>query len=170
MREKRIHPAIAMLGADIIMALIIILIGMIVCVSKLSEIYKMIIVSAGPIEASSDLRTDISTYYALNGEWPDDKKAILELLPYNKTYYQEMESPEMEYRRHKHVLAKGAIHVTIKKLEKNNRVTLRPAVPTADPLGPVIWITGKGEAREGWTVIGEDQSTIDERYINKALK
>ena len=170
MKNKKIHPVIVMLGTDIIMALTIILIGVTICVPKFSEINKMIVISAGPLEAVSNLKTDISVYYALHGEWPRDKEALLELFPDSKEWYEEMELPELDYRKYRSTIVNGAIDVSFIKMQGNNTVTVRPAIPSEDPLGPVKWIVGKVGETEGWTVIGEDHSTVDERYINKALK
>lgn len=168
--EKKIHPAFIMLGTDIILALIIILFGVVICISKMSNIKEMVVISAGPIEMLNTMKTDMSVYYALKGEWPAGKEELSALLPDNKQWFEDMESGESEYSHYIKVIKYGAVHVTVKNSEENKRVTVRPAITADDPLGPVIWIAGRGEPRAGWTIIGEDHSTVNERYISKALK
>lgn len=171
MTVRRINPAIIMLVTDIFIALTIMLILTAISILIYSEYRKMAIVSAGPIEAASNLKTDISTYYALYGEWPEDKGALLELFPEKENYYEDMEFADKGYRSQRsHTIVRGAIDVSINKLQGNNIVTLRPAVPAEDPLGPVKWVAGGQVQAEGWTIIGEDHTTVEERYIRKELK
>jgi hypothetical protein len=50
-----------------------------------------------------------------------------------------------------------------------NTLTLHPAVPIEEPLGPVKWVAGNGNP-DGWSIVGEDHTTLETGYIQKLLQ
>ena len=55
-------------------------------------------------------------------------------------------------------------------LAKGKTITMRPAVPSSDPLGPVIWVCGDRDPSSGWTVHGVDRTDVDKSFIHSSWR
>jgi len=170
MASKRLNPVFYAVGADFLFSITLIFVLMSIAMNEYSEARKMVVVSAGVEEAASNLKTDMSVYYALHGEWPAGYEELAEQFPNRKDGYNDLSSLKRGYSKYSHNITHGAIDVKIARLEGNNVVTLHPAVPIEDPLGPVKWVAGSGGHLAGWNIAGEDHTTVDEKYLNRTLK
>lgn len=115
--------------------------------------------------AHTDKMAMSHVYHSLTGAWPKDKTELDGLLsdlniPW-KVKDEFIEDIQVE---------DGSIHFTYKKDLKGKTLTLRPAVPTSDPLGPVIWVAGDKKNREGWSISGKDKSTVEPELVGWYLK
>jgi hypothetical protein len=63
----------------------------------------------------------------------------------------------------------GAIDISLQRQLTGKTLTLHPAVPIDEPLGPVKWVAG-GKRPDGWSIMGEDHTTVETGYILKALQ
>ncbi len=103
-------------------------------------------------------RMDIMLYRAHHGEWPKDTEQAISV-GIHKNYDEDSNYID------KIDIKDGAIDYHLSDHLKGKIVTLRPAVPSDDPLGPVIWIYGERESSTGWDVQGVNHTSVDEQYI-----
>lgn len=108
-------------------------------------------------------RQDSLYYHAIHGTWPENNVQAADFgwaddYPAGKNGYIE-----------KLVIENGAIHQYFNDELPGKIITLRPAVPAEDDLGPIIWICGDRPAGQ-WQVFGEDRTNISEQYIHRHLK
>ena len=63
----------------------------------------------------------------------------------------------------------GAIHVEMGNkagsLLDKKILSLRPIVVTGSPVSPISWICGNDSAPEGMETVGENKTTIEDRYL-----
>ena len=111
----------------------------------------------------TDMKMQMMLYRAHRGEWPQDNEQALSLGGWDNF------EKGSEYVREAKIEG-GAIHFTLDKDLKGKIVTLRPAVPEDNRLGPVIWICGNKDPSEGWMVYGVDRTTVDNRYIHRSWR
>lgn len=103
-------------------------------------------------------------YHALTGEWPE-----------NETVLRNFNSPGMVLTElndsfiDRVIVENGASHYHYKWGLNGKTLTLRPAVPVEDPLGPVIWIAGD-TTKKGWTLAGPDRTDVAPNLIGPYLK
>lgn len=159
----RHQPITKLIILDIAVTIFIYMILTCMAVIMLSEFRKLAANSAGPIEAVGLLKTDVATYYALHGEWPKDMAALQTLFPENRKIYEGYKHGLKSYD-----ISNGAINTTFNKDKRV--ITIHPAVTSDDPLGTVIWVAGNRSRKDGWNIIGEDRTTVEERYISRYLK
>ena len=57
----------------------------------------------------------------------------------------------------------------VEKSLKGKKITLRPATPINDPMGPVCWVTNKQTTVEGWHLQGVDLTDIPSEYLSTEL-
>jgi hypothetical protein len=112
--------------------------------------------------ALEDMRIPILTYYAIHGEWPTDREALRSYVAGRWKRYT-TQTDEV-------LVGNGALTFRALKGPAANMLTIHPAVPLGDPLGPVIWVAGSHSRTESWAVIGEDHTTLAENKILHALK
>jgi type IV pilus assembly protein PilA len=114
-----------------------------------------------------EMRAQMMLYRALHGEWPRNNQQVLSLGWWGKfDGFSEYKSTYIEEAN----IDNGAIHFTLSKDFEGQIVTVRPAVPASDPLGPVIWICGNREPATGWVVYGDDRTTVDAKYIHSSWR
>ena len=117
-------------------------------------------ISAAIGEIGANFRSPLSAYYALHGTWPKDWAELEEIMP--PTMRRKDTAGVSEYR-----LENGAITAVLKawRGQAGEVLTVHPAVPAGDPLGPVKFVAGPKSDTAGWLVIGEDHTTIDQDHI-----
>jgi len=128
----------------------------------------------------SGSRTYISVYHAVNGNWPrDGHQAILfgndfdDLM--NDDFSEFAVSVKNGAIRNDSgdftiSIENGAMHVVMNKYLKGKIISLRPAVPKDNPLGPVAWFAASPLRPSDWTVAGQDKTTVDYSHINPRLR
>lgn len=119
-------------------------------------------------ETISQYRPAVSAYYALHGEWPRDIDAVRDLLP---------PLPELRRTANRIVAADqitdGAINIQVSLYSDEGKpsiLTIRPATPQDDPLGPVRFVVGPWQKLDGWIAAGVDHTTIDKQDMWKEWK
>jgi type IV pilus assembly protein PilA len=111
-----------------------------------------------------EMKLDMMLYRAHHGVWPKDNQQALR--------FGWSESYDQKYSRYikRAEIDNGAIHFSLAEDLSGETVTLRPAVPAADPLGPVIWICGDKQSSSNWKIYGVDRTTVDDRYIHSSWR
>lgn len=118
-------------------------------------------------DSSYCARLDSFYYHALYGTWPENKLVASEGGVF-KTY---VEKDNTNTFIKDVTIANGAVTLHGKGKMEGNRLTLRPAVPEGDPLGPVHWRCGiKENLVDGFILQGDDQTNIDRKFIYKLLR
>lgn len=129
--------------------------------------YQAAVISAKTVHAVGgsyiDARRDIVYYRALHGTWPQSNTQTAET-----GWAHQYPFRENSYIK-KTVIENGAIHQYFSDELPGRIISLRPAVPAADDLGPIIWICGS-RPTDQWQVFGKDRTNIDEKYIHRHLK
>jgi len=111
---------------------------------------------------ASSLTKTIGDYYAYHGKLPKDNHVV--------------GLPEPQALGGQYVAAlqieNGAIHVDFQNALRDNEMamlTLRPAIVNAyPPNNALTWVCGYAEAVEGMTLIGDNKTDIDPKYLPKA--
>jgi len=116
-------------------------------------------------EISANFRAPVSAYYALHGTWPKDWAELEEILPASRRLKES--GLASEYR-----LENGAVSavLTTRHGQAADLLTIHPAVPAGDPLGPVKFVAGPKSDTAGWIVIGEDHTTINQDRISRICR
>jgi hypothetical protein len=123
---------------------------------------KVVTTTAAVTEVMNYYRADMSAYYALRGAWPIDLEELHSLFP--------NESRQMNANFAKNVaIIGGAIDVSLQRHLSGKTLTLHPAVLIDDPTGPVKWVAGAGTREDGWSIIGEDHTTVEREYVLNLL-
>ena len=128
-----------------------------IAIPAYSDYLKQAKLSEAFILASS-ITTTIGDYYAYQGKLPKDNNAVHLPEPQNLGG-QYVESLQID---------NGAIHVNFQKnvLSVATTLTLRPAIVTAyPPNNALTWVCGYAKAVEGMTLIGENKTDIDPKYL-----
>ena len=107
------------------------------------------------------MKWDMMLSHALHGDWPINEQEALKD-GWAQEYYNERYSNVKAA-----AIENGAAHFQLFSEDKNSDsiLTIRPAVPATDPLGPVAWICGKPRKPSLWTITGMDKTTVDQRYF-----
>lgn len=124
---------------------------------------KLVETSAAAVEIMTTHRTPVSVLFALRGEWPKDLGDLRRSFPVSGNW---SASPRMKDLR----LEGGAMTVSLRGPLAGERLTVHPAVPSDDPLGPVRWVAGAHGHRNDWAVAGEDHTTVKDSFIPALLK
>ncbi len=151
---------------DVLGCLMIIVVVVALIASTIDMNMKGATSAAATAEAVCFWRDYIMAYHALHGEWPEsmeDLKPFLREPGPEQDEFKEDSGTNEEIR-----LSGGALDLVIGGALKGEVLTVHPAVPAGDPLGPVKWVAGRS-APEGWTVIGEYHTTVEEKYILPAV-
>lgn len=167
----RLPGGLSVLGMDMLAAVLVILVVVTFVVPKVSDKIKGVKVLAATASATGLWSNYIMAYRAIHGHWPEGKQDLREFIPDDDTVW----GPEDEYPNrgpnYKEIrLSGGTMDVVLSGPFEGKVLTIHPAVPEGDPLGPVKWVPGGGGS-EGWRVIGEDHTTVDDRHIlSRAIK
>ncbi len=148
---------------DFIVTIIVIGVAVSAIVSAIKESRKTIEVAAATAEVLGTYRLPLSTYYALKGEWPNSMEHMHEMFPEHARAMTFSMAANLR-------LASGAISFDLRRQLSGETLTLHPAVPAEDPLGPVKWVAGGRSLSPRWTIVGDDGTTIDDTYIAGLLK
>lgn len=108
------------------------------------------------------MRLDMMVSHAIRGDWPkNDQEALKD--GWAEKYFSDRFSSMIKTA----AIEDGAIHFQIRPNSKqgNKTLTMRPAVPAKDPLGPVVWICGKPASPSLWSIPGVDRTNVEDRYI-----
>jgi hypothetical protein len=115
------------------------------------------------VSSQNDLRIDVHYTLALTGEWPKDSNALLRTRP--------MEVPYSSYSGDELELEGGAIHIRPTKGRlAGETISMHPAVPANNAVGPISWVVGPGGAESEHLVQGDDATTVDSRWIPHGMK
>ncbi len=145
----------------------IIAILIVICFSYYEKnIYKAKLTGISGIFSSQ--KTDVMLHLAHNGVFPEDEEQILLSNPDLKD-----QSKGSYGKPIKNYIRNGAItfHFESNSQGKLNgkKITLRPAIPVDDPMGPVCWVTTKQNTIKGWQIQGVDESNILSEYLPREL-
>ena len=114
-------------------------------------------------------RMDCMVFRALNGTWPKDNAEALTVRLHN-SYKEEKDVVFIDGAE----IVNGAINIKFTEKHLNGKVlTMRPAVPAKDQLGPVIWLGGDFNSKKdahNWILIGEDRTDLESRFIPKTFR
>jgi hypothetical protein len=102
---------------------------------------------------------------AHTGVWPSDNLEAEALFPDLESLY-DIDEPDDPVL----AIEDGALHLTLKKDFEGNRLSVRPAVPEGNSLGPIVWFCKSPLKPEGWVVAGKDKSDLPEQYIQNQLR
>jgi hypothetical protein len=108
------------------------------------------------------MRLDMMVSHALRGDWPkNDQEALKD--GWAEEYFSDRYNSLIKAA----AIEDGAIHFQIRLNENqgNGTLTMRPAVPAKDPLGPVVWICGRPVSPSLWSLPGVDRTDMNDRYI-----
>ncbi|MDA8141695.1 MAG: hypothetical protein M0036_23880 [Desulfobacteraceae bacterium] len=128
---------------------------------------KMAQVSAQILSAlGSTPKIEMAVYHALTGDWPQN--------------IEQVQSQPWSLVRDLSTSSDRALQaITIKEKTlvvqmtapfEGHVVTVRPAVPERDPLGPVVWFAGTPLHGDGWHIEGMDQTNVPLEYISPTLR
>jgi hypothetical protein len=107
-----------------------------------------------------EMKWDMMLFHAQHGVWPKTNQEAIQN-GWAQTYGNQY-SPDYVKDA---VIENGAIHFNLGEAMKGSVVTMRPAVPAKDSLGPVVWVSGKSNSIGKWTIYGLDRTDVDARYI-----
>lgn len=109
-------------------------------------------------------RLAVHYYYALTGEWPEDKAQLQSFHDMPGLFQGHMKSDVY--------VEKGVLQLPLVSgaFSGTGELSLHPAVPAADPAGPVHWVVGAGMPASWRTVIGPDRSVVPDDYIIRDLR
>lgn len=103
-------------------------------------------------------------YHALTGQWPEKDEDLEHLNAAGLV----LDAPDDRFID-RVTVENGACHFAYKTGLTGKTLTLRPAVPAEDPLGPVIWVAGDS-VKKGWSLSGPDRTDVDPLLIGPDLK
>lgn len=132
-------------------------------VSTINESRKKVEVASATAEIMGIYRTPMSIYYALHGAWPKDNEELQDMFPEQARKLILSMSENIR-------IADGAITIDMRRRLVGKSITLHPAVPAQDPLGPVKWVAGPKSLSRDWAMAGADHTTVDGDYISRILK
>ncbi len=112
------------------------------------------------------MRFDMMVSHALRGDWPqNDQEAMKD--GWAEEYYKGGHNNAFIKSA---AIEDGAIHFQLQSIKGERMLTMRPAVPAIDPLGPVVWICGQPTSPALWSLPGVDKTNIDYRYIPESWR
>lgn len=130
---------------------------------SITRVRKLVETSAAAVEIMTTYRTPVSVQFGLRGDWPKDLDDVRQAFPFNGNWA--MSSRLKDLR-----LEDGALTVSLRGPLAGGRLTVHPAVPSDDPLGPVRWVAGPSGHSSDWTVVGDDHTTVKDTFIPVLLK
>ncbi len=112
----------------------------------------------------TEIKLDMMFYHAHHGEWPvdNDQASVFGWSDHYKT-------DAMDFIKESEI-KEGAVNFFLSDDFKGKILTVRPAVPSGNSIGPVIWVCGKSDERSGWTVVGTDLTDVEDRYLHSSWR
>lgn len=107
----------------------------------------------------SAMKPDMMLFHALHGRWPGSNEDAL-----RNGWSEKYDESSLSYIKEASI-ENGAIHFRLTKELGGKILTIRPARPANDSLGPVVWVVGKQTPPPMWSVQGVDKTTVDDRFI-----
>lgn len=159
MRKRSKHPFVMQYLIELLMVAIIILTLMGIAARQYIEYQRYSGVVVAVAETAGLYRAPLSAYYALHGQWPTDMDQVRDLLP----------DADRHGKNYETGIDNGTLAVRLKGFNEGRALTMRPAVPSGDPLGPVHYVV-RSSPSPGWIVAGDDHTTVDVRYISADLR
>ena len=160
---KRRARTVFHLIVELVVVISVISTVIVLILSGFARTRKSIEVVAATGEALGTYRIPLSVYYALNGVWPNNTDGMRMLLvPGFKDLHTNL-SDNIQ-------IANGAIDIRLGRPLTGQVITLHPTVLAGNPLGQVKWVVSAKQTTEGWSLIGEDHTTVDDAFIPKILK
>jgi type II secretory pathway pseudopilin PulG len=148
---------------DLLVTVLVIAAAAAVLLSAIRHTLNVVRVTASAAEVMGYYRADLSAYYALQGEWPKDREELRALFPHQPAIFNADADKNVR-------ITGGAIDIRLQRQLAGKILTLHPAVPIDDPLGPVKWVAGSGSGSDGWSIIGDDHTTVQREYIMNILQ
>ncbi|MBT8342352.1 MAG: hypothetical protein HKP58_16130 [Desulfatitalea sp.] len=108
----------------------------------------------------------MAVHYALTGQWPDDVSEIQD--PFWRTAGELWFSDIPDAQNA--AISEGTLVVRLTTPFEGGIVSLRPAVPKADPLGPVVWFAGRPIDDTPWLISGPDHTNVADQFIHPQLR
>jgi hypothetical protein len=108
-------------------------------------------------------RMDIIYYRAHHGVWPENNRLAAKF-GWNDDYHGDSNYIEET------IIDNGAVHFVYGKDLEGKILTLHPAVPVEDTLGPIHWICCRKEETKTWIVQGKDRTNIDAKFILRSWR
>jgi len=107
------------------------------------------------------LRDRLIYFHALHGIWPKEMEQV--------SGFPEIGMPSGQTGRYiqEATIADGAVTFKFGEALPGKTLTLRPAVPRENPLGPVTWVCGDKKMPSQWVVFGTDRTNIVPSSIHK---
>jgi type II secretory pathway pseudopilin PulG len=112
----------------------------------------------------ADIKNDMMVYHAHTGQWPGSFDDIRKWPVFPHYAYQsDLCSKSV-------TIEDGAIDIVLNAPFQERTVTVRPAVPNDDPLGPVAWYVGRPLNASDKSLAGQDKTDIPLNYIHPRLR
>lgn len=146
------HPAIWQFVFDIFSAILLIALLASLATSAYQQAIDRSKLLQG-IALAHGLRNHAQVHYALTGHWPSE-------LTDQDLFFTGNQQQDGQLQAH---FSNQAIQLDVPAFAPGHKtpqqLTIHPATPTADALGPIILVAGP-QSRPGWQSHGEDQTTI----------
>jgi hypothetical protein len=147
---------------DLLVTVVVIASAVALFASTIKHTLKVVVTTASVAEIMNSYRTPLSTYYAVQGDWPISREELETMFPY------ETDRSLGNFGKNIRIIG-GAIDISLQRQLTGKTLTLHPAVPIEEPLGPVKWVAGNGNP-DGWSIVGEDHTTLETGCIQKLLQ
>lgn len=148
---------------DVAISALVIACVIMVLTMSITRARKLVETSAAAVEIMTTHRTPVSVLFALRGEWPNDLDDVRRSFPVSGDWITSTRLKDLR-------LEGGAMTVSLRGPLAGGRLTVHPAVPSDDPLGPVRWMAGPHGHRSDWMAAGDDHTTINDSFISVLLK
>ncbi len=112
----------------------------------------------------TDIKTDMMVYHAHTGLWPSSLTDLLKWPVFQHNAYKTDPSIKAV------TIENGAIDIVLNAPFLDRTVTVRPAVPNNDPLGPVAWYAAQPLNGTQLSLAGKDRTDIAQTYIHPRLR
>jgi len=150
---------------ELIVVIVVIATVVSLLLSTATESLKRVDVIAATAEVLGGNKTALSVFYALKGEWPKDQQEIDTIL-----FISKRDGRQQTDLVDNVIIRNGALDVSLRRRLSGQIITIHPAVPVDNPLGPVKWVVGANSISSGWKAAGEDRTTVESELIPGILK
>lgn len=147
---------------DFLVTTVVIAVTVAIFASTIAHTMKVVTTTTAVCEVMNNYRADMSAYYALRGDWPSNMEELHALFP------NESRRTNANFAKNIQIIG-GAIDIPLQRQLSGKTLTLHPATLIDDPTGPVKWVAGAGNRPDGWSIIGEDHTTVEKEYVLNLL-